>query len=106
MSPSGLHSLFESLDWAAALAVGWWTRRHEFAALPLPMAGRRYPIYLLVLWLGAVAGAYGLGSLNVALAGVAGEGRSILGAIVGGGIVAGIYQGVLRLRGLSRGGPG
>ena len=99
MSPSGLHSLFESLAWAAALAVGWWTRRHEFAAVPLPMAGRRYPVYLLVLWLGAVAGAYGLGSLNVALAGVAGEGRSILGAIVGGVIAAEIYKGVFGIRG-------
>ena len=99
MSPSGLHSLFESLAWAAALAVGWWTRRHEFAAVPLPMAGRRYPVYLLVLWLGAVAGAYGLGSLNVALAGVAGEGRSILGAIVGGVIAAEIYKGVFGISG-------
>ncbi|MFI5017813.1 MAG: prolipoprotein diacylglyceryl transferase [Dongiales bacterium] len=99
MSPSGLHSLFEALAWAAALAVGWWTRRHEFAAVPLPMAGRRYPVYLLVLWLGAVAGAYGLGSLNVALAGVAGEGRSILGAIVGGVIAAEIYKGIFGIRG-------
>ena len=99
MSPSGLHSLFEGLAWAAALAVGWWTRRHDFAAVPLPMAGRRYPVYLLVLWLGAVAGAYGLGSLNVALAGVAGEGRSILGAIVGGVIVAEIYKAIFGVRG-------
>ena len=44
MSPSGLHSLFEGLAWAAALVVGWWMRRHEFAAVPLPMAGRRYPL--------------------------------------------------------------
>jgi phosphatidylglycerol---prolipoprotein diacylglyceryl transferase len=99
MSPAGLHSLFEALAWAAALAVGWWTRRYGLAGVRLPMAGRRYPVYLLVLWLGAVAGAYGLGSLNLALAGMIGEGRSILGAIVGGAIVAEIYKAVFGIRG-------
>jgi phosphatidylglycerol---prolipoprotein diacylglyceryl transferase len=99
MSPSGLHSLFEALAWAAGLAVGWWARRHAFAAVRLPMEGRRYPVYLLILWLGAVAGAYGLGSLNLELAGISGEGRSILGAILGGVIVAEIYKGIFGIRG-------
>jgi phosphatidylglycerol---prolipoprotein diacylglyceryl transferase len=52
-----------------------------------------------VLWLGAAGGAYRLGSLNLALAGVAGEGRSILGAIVGGIVVAEIYKGIFGIRG-------
>jgi phosphatidylglycerol---prolipoprotein diacylglyceryl transferase len=99
MSPPSLHSLFEALAWAAALAVGWWTRRHSFAAIRLPMEGGRYPVYLLILWLGAVAGAYGLGSLNIELAGMPGEGRSILGAIVGGVIAAEIYKGIFGIRG-------
>jgi prolipoprotein diacylglyceryltransferase len=99
MSPSGLHSLFEALAWAAGLAVGWWARRHAFAAVRLPMEGRRYPVYLLILWLGAVAGAYGLGSLNLELAGISGEGRSILGAILGGVIAAEIYKGIFGIRG-------
>lgn len=99
MSPGGLHSLFEALAWVAALAVGWWTRRYGLAGVRLPMEGRRYPVYLLVLWLGAVAGAYGLGSLNLVLAGMSGEGRSILGAIVGGVIVAEIYKAIFGVRG-------
>ena len=99
MSPSGLHSLFEALAWAAGLAVGWWARRHASAAVRLPMEGRRYPVYLLILWLGAVAGAYGLGSLNLELAGISGEGRSILGAILGGVIAAEIYKGIFGIRG-------
>jgi prolipoprotein diacylglyceryltransferase len=103
MSPSGLHSLFEGLAWAAALAVGWWARRRYFATLPLPMDGGRYPFYLLLLWIGAVAGAYGLGSLNLALAGVAGEGRSILGAILGGIVVAEAYKAIFGIRGSTGG---
>jgi|SRR5579885_1349110 hypothetical protein len=103
MSASGLHGLFEGLAWVAALVAGWWARQRGLAAVALPMAGSRYPAYLLLLWLGAVAGAYGLGSLNLALAGVAGEARSILGAIVGGVVVAEIYKAVCGIRGSTGG---
>ena len=66
MHPLVLHSLFEALAWILAIAIGWWARRRYFPAARLPMPGARYPLYLLFLWLGAVAGAYGLGSLNLA----------------------------------------
>jgi len=64
-----LHSLFEALAWILAIAIGWWARRRYFPAAGFPMARASYPLYLLLLWLGAAAGAYGLGSLNLALAG-------------------------------------
>jgi phosphatidylglycerol---prolipoprotein diacylglyceryl transferase len=99
MSPTSLHSLFEGLAWIAALAMGLWIRPRFQAAVRLSLAGRRYPIYLLLVWLGAVAGAYGLGSLNLALAGIASEGRSILGAILGGIIVAESYKAIYGIRG-------
>jgi prolipoprotein diacylglyceryltransferase len=54
---------------------------------------------LLVLWLGAVAGAYCLGDLNLALAGISGSGRSILGAILGGIAAAEIYKAAYGVRG-------
>ncbi len=94
-----LHSLFEALAWILAIAVGWWARRRYLSGLPLPMAAARYPLYLLLLWLGAAAGAYGLGDLNLALAGISGSGRSILGAIVGGIVVAETYKGITGVRG-------
>jgi prolipoprotein diacylglyceryltransferase len=99
MQPMVLHSLFEGLAWVLAIASGWWARRHYLAAFALPMPAQRYPIYLLALWLGAVAGAYGLGDLNLALAGVSGSGRSILGALLGGIIVAEIYKAASGVRG-------
>jgi phosphatidylglycerol:prolipoprotein diacylglycerol transferase len=99
MSPSALHGLFEALAWVAALASGWWARRRYLAGLAQPLAGPRYPLYLLLVWLGAVAGAYGLGSLNLVLAGVAGEGRSILGAILGGIVAAEVTKAIWGVRG-------
>jgi phosphatidylglycerol---prolipoprotein diacylglyceryl transferase len=99
MSPTHLHSFFEGLSWIAAIAVGLWARRRFQSAVRLPLPGERYPIYLLLVWFGAVAGAYGLGSLNLDLAGIAGEGRSILGAILGGILVAESYKAVYGIRG-------
>lgn len=87
-----LHGLFEALAWVGALAAFWWTRRRYFERAALPMPGRDYPIYMLLLWLGAVAGAYALGSLNGALSGIEGSARSILGAILGGILVAEPYK--------------
>jgi phosphatidylglycerol:prolipoprotein diacylglycerol transferase len=98
MQPMVLHSLFEGLAWVLAIAIGWWARRRYFLAA-LPIMGSRYPLYLLLLWLGAASGAYGLGDLNLALAGVVGSGRSILGAIVGGIAVAEIYKAITGVRG-------
>jgi phosphatidylglycerol---prolipoprotein diacylglyceryl transferase len=98
VSPSHLHSLFEGLAWIAALAVGLWIRRRFQSVVRLPLPGQRYPIFLLLVWSGAVAGAYCLGSLNPALAGIAGEGRSILGAILGGILVAESYKAACGIR--------
>lgn len=94
-----VHNLFEGLAWIAAIAVGLWARRHYFSVIPLPLPGGRYPFYLLLLWLGAAAGAYALGSLNLALAHFPGYGRSILGAIVGGIVVAEGYKALSGFRG-------
>ena len=55
MHPLVLHSLFEALAWILAIAIGWWARRRYFPAARLPMPGARYPLYLLLLWLGAAA---------------------------------------------------
>lgn len=94
-----LHGLFEALGWIAALAAFWWTRRRYFAHAALPMAGGDYPLYTLLLWLGAVGGAYALGSLNIAMSGVDGGARSILGAVLGGILVAEPYKALRGIRG-------
>ena len=94
-----VHSLFEGLAWVAAIAIGWWARGRYFSHVPLPLPGQRYPVYLLLLWFGAAAGAYALGSLNLELARIPEYGRSILGAIAGGIVVAEGYKAIAGFRG-------
>ena len=87
-----LHGIFEALGWLAAIGVFWWAKRRLGEIATAPIARREYPICLLLLWFGAVAGAYVLGTANLALDGVGGSGRSILGAILGAVLVAELYK--------------
>ena len=92
MSPGVVHGFFETLAWLVAVAAGWWARRRCFASVGSPLSRSDYPVYMPLLWIGAVAGAYGLGTLNLELAAMTGEGRSILGAILGGIVAAEAYK--------------
>lgn len=96
-TPVMLHGLFEALAWIAAVATGLWMRSRWLTDERLPMPLRRYPAYAVLTWAGAIGGAYMLGSLNMRLSLTGPEaamsgGRSILGAIVGGIVVAEAYK--------------
>lgn len=102
--PELVHMLLDGTAWLAAIAAGWRMRRTWLATAPLPMPGRAYPVYLIVVWLGAVVGAVGLGSANLSLAAPADAGfglagRSILGAIAGGILTAELYKKLLGIHG-------
>ncbi len=90
---------FDGLAWLAAIATGWRIRRTWLAGVRLPLPDRSYPLYMIVVWVGAIAGAVGLGSANLALAGMAEGGRSILGAIAGGILTAEAYKLLRGVRG-------
>jgi len=76
-----VHSLFDVLAFAAALAV--------FRLIPAAAPGvpaqpwQIHPLYIAAASLGATIGAYVAGSANLWLTGVGGVGRSIEGAIAG-----------------------
>lgn len=98
------HMAFDGLAWLTAIFAGWWARRHWLAATALPMPDRAYPLYMIVVWMGAIAAAIGLGSANLALvgpgeAGFGLSGRSILGALAGGIVTAELYKAVRGIRG-------
>lgn len=98
------HMAFDGLAWLTAIIAGWWIRRRWLAATPLPMPDRAYPVYMLVVWTGAIASAVGLGSANLALtepgeAGFGLSGRSILGALAGGIATAELYKALRGIRG-------
>lgn len=82
----------------AAVGAFWWTKRKFWEIAAVPIAPREYPICLLLLWFGALGGAYALGTANLALAEISGGARSILGGIFGAVLVAELYK---RLRGVS-----
>lgn len=93
------HMAFDGLAWLAAIAVGWRIRRTWLAGIRLPLPDRSYPLFMIVAWVGAIAGAVGLGSANLALAGMDQGGRSILGAVAGGILTAEIYKLLRGVRG-------
>ena len=93
------HTIFEMLAWISAIGAGLWTRHRYFAASALPMPAAEYPRYMVIVWVGAVVGAFALGTLNLMLDGQQAAGRSILGAIVGGVLVAELYKSIRGIRG-------
>lgn len=98
-SPIIWHTVFEMLAWISAIAAGLWTRQRFFSASALPMPAGEYPRYMVIVWVGAVAGAFALGTLNLMLDSQQAAGRSILGAIVGGVLVAELYKSIRGIRG-------
>lgn len=93
------HNAFEVLAWVSAIGLGLWGRRRYFTDSVLPIPAKDYPVYMVILWIGAVVGAFGLGTLNLQLENTVWAGRSILGAIVGGVLVAETYKAIRGIRG-------
>jgi prolipoprotein diacylglyceryltransferase len=93
------HNAFEVLAWLSAIGLGLWGRRCYFVDSVLPIPVKDYPAYMFTVWVGAVVGAFGLGTLNLHLENTVWAGRSILGAIVGGVLVAETYKAIRGIRG-------
>jgi phosphatidylglycerol:prolipoprotein diacylglycerol transferase len=77
----GVHALFDGFAWLATAFITWALRRWWsplFVRSARPDQG-----YLAALVIGGALGAYGLGSANLWLAGMAGVSRSIEGALAG-----------------------
>ena len=89
-----IHAAFDVLAWLAAAAAGLWVTRR--VAFPVPERLRLG--YLAVLLAGAAVGAYGFGSANLWLSGVAGVARSIEGAVAGGIVAIETYKRVAGIR--------
>jgi phosphatidylglycerol:prolipoprotein diacylglycerol transferase len=94
--PVILHLVFDGLAAVSAftvtaLVIRWRLRDH---IRPIADAGAGYAAALL---LGAIAGGFALGSLNLAVSGRTGIGRSLIGALLG-AVVA--IEGFKRVRGI------
>ena len=60
------HMAFDGLAWLAAILVGWRVRRTWLAQAALPMPDRAYPLYIVIVWIGAIAAAMLLASRSPA----------------------------------------
>ena len=93
------HLLFDLIAWATAISTGvavWHWRLRAALERIQASAGSGY---FAALSGGSLLGAYGFGTLNLWLSGVAGAGRSILGALVGAILSVEIYKRCRGIRG-------
>jgi hypothetical protein len=93
-----VHLLLDLLAWAAAAALATWLYRWRLKPVAQAVAAVTGPTYAIVLAAGAVAGAWGIGSLNSGLSAVPHPSHSIAGGLAGAIVAVEIYK---KARGIS-----
>lgn len=95
-----IHTIFDLVAWvAAALFARWIARSHLLDAYATKRSLTDDPGYFLCLAVGALAGAWVSGSLNLTLAHIWTLGHSIAGAIAGGIVGVELYKFARGIRG-------
>lgn len=89
---SGIHLTFDLLAWIAGMTSGVLVYRWRLGNSVEQFAVNVGIPYFASLLIGAIAGSYLLGTLNLYFSGIPGLGRSILGAIVGAILFIEIYK--------------
>jgi hypothetical protein len=87
-----LHILFDLLAWASAGLLGRWLYSWRLRDAAAETSGKTGLAYVFVLAAGAIAGAWGFGSLNTGLAGVPHASHSIAGALAGAIVAVEIWK--------------
>jgi prolipoprotein diacylglyceryltransferase len=93
-----VHLLFDLLAWSGGIGLGYFVRKRWLAGVPTPGLLDR-PWWYASGLMGGVLGAYVLGTLNVRLAGMAGDGRSVAGALAGAIIGIELYKALAGMKG-------
>ena len=88
----GSHLLFDVLAWLTALLSAWYLFHWRFRERVESMSQRAGTGYFVALTAGGLVGAYGFGTLNSALSGQPGIGRSILGGLCGAILLIELYK--------------
>jgi len=87
-----LHILFDLLAWGSAAVLGRFLYSWRLREAAAEVAGKTSRLYVLVLAAGAIAGAWGFGSLNTGLAEVPHFSHSIAGALAGAIVAVELYK--------------
>lgn len=77
-----IHTAFDIAAWVGGFCLGRWAQRRWLRELAAPSL-LLHPTYFASAITGALIGAFSLGTLNMALSGTPGLGRSIVGALFG-----------------------
>ena len=94
----GIHLVFDLLAALSAMGMTVAVYRWRLSGASQAIV-RGGPGYAVALVAGAVAGGYGLGTLNLALSGEPGVGRSILGALAGAIVAVEAFKAARGMRG-------
>jgi prolipoprotein diacylglyceryltransferase len=97
LSPTIIHVLFDFAAWISAASVAFAISR--WRPLAFPVAASLRMDYVALALLGAAAGGYLFGTLNMWASGIGGIGRSIEGAIFGGVLTIETFKRVARIEG-------
>ena len=87
-----LHLLFDLLAWASAGLLARFLYRWRLKDAAAKVVGRLGPFYAAALGFGAIAGAWGFGSINTGLTAVPHLSHSIAGALAGAIIAVELYK--------------
>jgi len=93
------HLLFDLLAWASAGLLGFVLYRWRLKEVAAGVTARTGRFYVAALAVGAIAGAWGFGSWNTAMAVVPHPSHSIAGALAGGIIAVELYKWARGVRG-------
>ena len=87
-----LHLLFDLLAWVSAAVLARFLYRWRLKDAAAHVVGRIGPFYIAALAFGAIAGAWGFGSINTGLMAVSHPSHSIAGALAGAIIAVELYK--------------
>jgi prolipoprotein diacylglyceryltransferase len=99
MSPTIIHVIFDLAAWASAAAIAFAIAKWRPLAFPVTTSMRADYIALAIV--GAATGGYLFGTLNLWASAVAGLGRSIEGAIVGGVVTIELFKRIAGIKGVT-----
>jgi prolipoprotein diacylglyceryltransferase len=97
LSPNAIHVAFDIAAWLSAAAIAFVIARWRRLAFPVSASLRAD--YIVLAMLGAAAGGYLFGTLNLWASGLDGLGRSIEGAIVGGVLTIELFKRIAGIKG-------
>ena len=86
------HLLFDYASYLSAIFIAVLSKNWVTKTQPFPISDNHAPYYFIVVWVGALSGAFVIGTLNTSLSDYPMYGKSVVGALLGGIITAELFK--------------